>query len=69
MVDLGAPEEGIVVPLLSKYLDSGGPKALGLTEYGWELARETLLHLGEPVFSGVQAKTSEAESDRIANRR
>ena len=69
MVELGAPEEGIVVPLLSKYLDSGGPKALGLTEYGWELARETLLHLGEPVFFGVRAKTPEAEPDGTANRR
>jgi hypothetical protein len=46
LVELGAPEEGIVVPLLSHYLDSG-PRAVGLTEYGWELARETLLRLGE----------------------
>ncbi len=49
LVELGAPEEGIVIPLLSRYLDSGGPKALGLTEYGWELARQTLLRLGEPI--------------------
>ncbi len=48
LVELGAPEEGIVIPLLSEYLDSGGPKALGLTEYGWELAKETLLRFGEP---------------------
>lgn len=47
LIELGAPEEGIVIPLLSKYLDSGGPKALGLTEYGWELAKETLLRFGE----------------------
>jgi hypothetical protein len=47
LVELGAPEEGIVIPLLSKHLDSGGPKALNLTEYGWELARETLLRFGE----------------------
>jgi hypothetical protein len=47
LVELGAPEEGVVIPLLSKYLDSGGPKALGLTEYGWELAREILLRFGE----------------------
>ena len=47
LVELGAPEEGVVIPLLSRYLDSGGPKALGLTEYGWELARETLLRFGE----------------------
>jgi hypothetical protein len=47
LVELGAPEEGIVIPFLSKYLDSGGPKALGLSEYGWELAKETLLRFGE----------------------
>src|SRR5438876_8210435 len=51
LVELGAEEEGIIVPLLSRYLDSGGPKDLGLTEYGWELARETLLRLGEDVGS------------------
>jgi hypothetical protein len=56
LVELGAEEEGIVVPLLSRYLDSGGPKALGLTEYGWELARETLLRLGEPAVSGGAGK-------------
>jgi hypothetical protein len=48
LVELGAEEEGIVIPLLSKYLESGGPKALNLTEYAWELAKETLLRLGEP---------------------
>jgi len=52
LIELGAPEEGIVIPLLSKYLDSGGPKTLGLTEYGWELAKETLLHFGEPESFG-----------------
>jgi hypothetical protein len=48
LVELGSEEEGIIIPLLSKYLDSGGPKVLGLTEYGWELARETLVRYGEP---------------------
>jgi hypothetical protein len=47
LVDLGGEEEGIVIPLLSQYLDLNGPKASGLTEYGWKLARETLLRLGE----------------------
>jgi hypothetical protein len=61
LVELGAPEEGIVIPLLSKYLDSGGPKALGLTEYGWELAREALLRYGEPAVSGTAGDSSEAE--------
>lgn len=50
LVELGS-EEGIVIPLLSRYLDSGGPKALCLTEYGWELARETLARYGEPAVS------------------
>jgi hypothetical protein len=53
LVELGAPEEGIVIPLLSGYLDSHGPRASGLTEYGWELARETLLRYGEPPVSGT----------------
>jgi hypothetical protein len=52
LVELGALEEGIVIPLLSKYLDSGGPKALGLTEHGWELAKETLLRFGESASCG-----------------
>ena len=47
LVELGDPEEGIVVSLLTRWLDSEGPKAQGLTEWGWELARDTLLHLGE----------------------
>lgn len=51
LVELGSEEEGIVIPLLSRHLDSGGPKALGLTEYGWERARETLARYGEPAVS------------------
>src|SRR4051794_11586405 len=40
LVDLGSVEEGIVVPLISRWLDSATPKELGLTEVGWEWARE-----------------------------
>lgn len=54
MVELGAEEEGIVIPLLSRYLESHGPKAAGLTEYGWDLAHETLLRFGEPIFPGTE---------------
>ena len=57
LVELGAPEEGIVIPLLSRQLD-GGPKAAGLTEYGWELAREILLRYGEPVVSRSVSKVA-----------
>jgi hypothetical protein len=48
LVEPGSPEEGLVIPLISRWLDSGGPKALELTEYGWEMARDTLLRYGEP---------------------
>ena len=47
LVELGEPEEGIVVSLLSHWLDSAGPKAQGLSEYGWEMARDALLRLGD----------------------
>jgi hypothetical protein len=69
LVELGALEEGIVIPLLSCYLDSHGPKASGLTEYGWELARETLLRYGEPTVPEVDAQSSKAEPGADAIRR
>lgn len=47
LIDLGAPEEGTVVSLVSTWLDSGTPKDLGLTEYGWDLIRGTLCRIGE----------------------
>src|SRR6187549_97572 len=49
LVELGAPEEGIVIPLLSRYLDSHGAKAACLTEFGRDLALEILLRFGEPI--------------------
>jgi hypothetical protein len=52
LLDLGAPEEGLVVPLVSRWLDSAQPRELGLTEYGWELIRDSLLGLGEPIIAG-----------------
>jgi hypothetical protein len=61
LVELGAEEEGVVIPLLSRYLDSHGPKAAGLTEYGWELARETFLRYGEPTVPGPMAQSRETE--------
>jgi hypothetical protein len=57
LLELGALEEGLVIPLLSNYLDSGGPNALGLTEYGWELAKETLLHFAEPGGCGERLES------------
>ncbi len=47
LVKLGAPEEGIIVSLASKWLDSGTPNDLGLTVYGWDLIRDTVLRIGE----------------------
>jgi hypothetical protein len=51
LLELGAPEEGIVVPLVSRWLDSAPPRKLGLTEYGWELIRSALFRLGEPTMA------------------
>lgn len=48
LLELGGEEEGIVVPLVSRWLDSAEPNKLGLLEYGWELIREALVRLGEP---------------------
>jgi hypothetical protein len=67
LVELGAPEEGLVIPLLSQYLDSHGPKAAELTEYGWELARETLLRYGQPAVSGITGQNNEAEKGAPAD--
>jgi hypothetical protein len=53
LLELGRVEEGNVVPLISRWLDSASPKQLGLTELGWEWAREALLHLGEPIVRGA----------------
>jgi hypothetical protein len=55
LVELGAVEEGIVISLLSNFLDSAGPKALDQTEYGWESARETRLRFGEPESRGEKS--------------
>jgi hypothetical protein len=46
LIELGAIEEGIVVPLLSRWLDSVEARKC-FTEYGYELIRETLLRLGD----------------------
>src|SRR5438874_7255722 len=45
VLDLGSPEEGIVVPLLSCWLDSQQPNDVA-SEYGIEVVREALLRLG-----------------------
>lgn len=46
LIDLGAVEEGIVVPLISRWLDSEEAREQ-LTSYGRELIQETLLRLGD----------------------
>jgi hypothetical protein len=51
LIELGAPEEGIVVPLISRWLDSDEAKCL-LSELGLRLLRDALLRLGEPDIDG-----------------
>lgn len=46
LIELGAPEEGVIVPLLSRWLDSGEARKF-LTEAGKEIIQAGLLCLGE----------------------
>ena len=52
VLELGCPEEGIAVPLLSHWLDSQQPTGV-VAEYGVELARDALLRLGESAEPGI----------------
>jgi hypothetical protein len=56
VLDLGCPEEGIVVPLLSHWLDSQQPADV-VSEYFVEVVREALLRLGEPAAPGAPTET------------
>ena len=49
LLELGSEQEGIAVPLISRWLDSDQPTKLGMSEQGRELVKNALLHLGEPV--------------------
>lgn len=49
LIELGAPEEGIVVPLLSRWLDSDEARK-SFTEEGYERVRMTVSRLGEPTL-------------------
>ncbi len=46
LIDLGAVEEGIVIPLMSRWVDSDEARKW-FTPYAFELVRETLLRLGD----------------------
>jgi hypothetical protein len=46
LLELGGPEEGVIIPLASRWLDSAPPRKLHLTEFGWELIRDTLIRIG-----------------------
>lgn len=46
LLELGCAEEGIVIPLISRWLDSAPPRVLGLHDVGWELLRDTLTRIG-----------------------
>jgi hypothetical protein len=46
LIELGAVEEGIVVPLISRWLDSDESRK-ELTSYGREIVQDTLLRLGD----------------------
>ena len=50
LLELGCPEEGVIVPAVSRWLDSAEPRKQGLSDYGWELIRDSLLRLGDPIL-------------------
>lgn len=60
LLELGGEEERIVVPLVSRWLDSAVPHKL--TEYGWELIRDSLVRLGEPNLSAGISSCSQLKS-------
>ena len=48
LLELGGPEEGIVIPAVSRWLDADGPKKLGMREGARELFMNAFLRLGLP---------------------
>jgi hypothetical protein len=46
LLELGATEEGVVIPLVSRWLDSSSLRVLGLLDVGWGLLRDTLIRIG-----------------------
>lgn len=46
LIDLGADEEGIVIPLMSQWIDSDEARR-ELTQFGLDLVRERLARLGD----------------------
>src|SRR5262245_46906718 len=49
LVELGGEEEAVVIPLISRWLDSDEPRKMGIREQGVELIKEAFLQLGDPV--------------------
>ena len=45
LIELGEPQEGLVISLVSQWLDSAA--AADLTEYGKEIVQEALLRFGD----------------------
>jgi len=50
LVGLGEPEEGIVIPLISNWIDAGG-LTRGFTDYGAERFLYTFNRYGEPLLN------------------
>jgi hypothetical protein len=46
LIELGSEQEGIIIPLLSRYLDSDEARKQ-LTEYGFELFQDALIRYGD----------------------
>src|SRR5437899_3127577 len=53
LVELGGEEEGVAIPLISRWLDSDEPRKMGIREEGIELVKTAFLRLGEPIVEVI----------------
>lgn len=49
LLELGCEEEGIAIPLISRWLDSEEPSRMGIHDKGIELLKMAFLKLGESI--------------------
>jgi hypothetical protein len=55
VLELGGEEEGIAIPLISRWLDSDEPRKMGYREEGLQHVKNAFLRLGEPIVAAEQS--------------
>lgn len=54
LLELGSAEEGIAIPLISRWCDSDQPRKMGYRDDAIELIKNAFLRLGEPIVGSVE---------------